>query len=66
MCPIVEFNIEKNNNEFPLILDKVYLGPKCMEKVVNKLQLSMFANDLNIEYNDGFIDVLVSKIDNYR
>lgn len=66
LCPIVEFNIEKNNNEFPLILDKVYLGPKCMEKVVNKLQLSMFANNLNIEYNDDSIDILISKIDNYR
>lgn len=66
LCPIVEFPIEKQKNRFPLILKEVCLGPKCPEKEVNSSQLDMYANQLDIKYVGGQLNIAVSKIDNYR
>lgn len=66
LCPIVEFPILKNKNRFPLILEQVWLGPKCAEKEVNRSQLEMYAGLLDIKYKGGKLKVKNSSIDNYR
>lgn len=66
LCPIVEFSIDKANNSFPLVLMEVCLGPKCAEKDVNRSQLEMYANQLNIQFVGSLLKVEVSTIDNYR
>lgn len=66
LCPIVEFPILKGANQFPLVLKEVWLGPKCAEKDVNRSQLEMYANLLDIKYKDGKLEVKTSRIDNYR
>ena len=66
LCPIVEFPILNNENRFPLILEQVWLGPKCAEKEVNRSQLEMYSNLLDIKYKGGKLDVKNSSIDNYR
>lgn len=66
LCPIVEFSIEKNDNQFPLVFKEVWLGPKCPEPDVNRSQIDMFANLLQLKYDGGKLEVKVSKIDNYR
>lgn len=66
LCPIVEFPILKTKNRFPLILKEVWLGPKCDEKEVNRSQLEMYANQLEVKYKNGIFKVMISEIDNYR
>lgn len=66
LCPIVEFSIDKANNSFPLVLKEVCLGPKCAEKDVNRSQLEMYANQLNIQFVGSKLKVEASTIDNYR
>lgn len=66
LCPIVEFPIEKNDNQFPLVLKEVWLGPKFPETDINRSQIEMYTNQLDVKYDGGKLEVKVSLIDNYR
>ena len=52
-------------NQFPLILRKVILGPKFIEKDVNVFQLSQMIPECNI-HKGHEIECKMSEIDNYR
>lgn len=60
ITPIVTFSINENNNEFPLILNKITLGPITREADINKDQLTSLIKSKNIKI-DGDIDHLVEK-----
>lgn len=55
--PIVEFN----QNDYPLRLIKIILGPKCCESGVNRVQLLSWLKSMNMA-----IDVVESAIKIYR
>lgn len=59
ICPLMEFE----DKEFPLILDKVLLGPNCPEKDVNNSQIITMIQEENIVIKYG---VSQSKKDSYR
>lgn len=64
--PNCRISYSKDKNRFPLILKEVWLGPKCDEKEVNRSQLEMYANQLEVKYKNGIFKVMISEIDNYR
>lgn len=67
ICPVVEFCIENGNNEFPLKIASILLGPKCYEKETNAGQLRIRIEAQNIVGpTNSQIPVEISKIDNYR
>ena len=58
--PYVEFSLDNN---FPLIIDNLKLGPKCPEQKINKYQLNELMKKINPKL-DGMVEE--SKIKNYR
>lgn len=67
ITPIITFSVEKNNNRFPLKLDKITLGPIAKSADVNVDQLALLVKSNNIEIS-GDIESLVanSPIEHYR
>lgn len=59
ICPVVEFD----ENDFPLSLDKILLGPNCPEKNVNISQIETMVLEKNIAIKYG---VSLSEKDSYR
>lgn len=58
--------IEENNNQFPLILDKVTLGPIAKEAEINVEQLSFLIQSKNIKTAGSSNLVFKSSISHYR
>lgn len=65
LAPVIEFGIEKGNNEFPLVLSEIILGPKFPEAATNAAQIKYFKALQQIE-EDGDCPVTLSKIKGYR
>ena len=65
LAPVIEFEIEKGNNEFPLVLSEIILGPKFPEAATNAAQIKYFKTLQQIE-EDGDCPVTISKIKGYR
>ena len=65
LAPVIEFGIEKGNNEFPLVLTEVILGPKFPEAATNAVQIKYLKELQQIE-EDGDCPVTLSKIKGYR
>lgn len=74
--PFVEFRL--NQEDSPMQLIEIVLGPKCPEKEINKKQLEQFIRELRArtvpdksgnpidEYNVSKLRVKISEIQNYR
>lgn len=60
ITPYVEFNLDEN---FPLTIEDIKLGPKCPEQRINKYQLNEMLKKLDSKYDDN---VKESSIKNYR
>ena len=65
ISPIVRFPITKQDNSFPLILDKIVLGPNIAEVNTNKEQLQLLIKQCKIRVTDSF-EVISSKVSSYR
>ena len=65
IAPIVSFPIGKKNNQFPLTLNKIVLGPNCPEKELNKGQLQLMIQQKQIETTADF-EITTSNIRSYR
>lgn len=65
LAPIIEFSIEKNKNEFPLILSKIILGPKFPEANTNSVQIQYFMEDQDVE-REAQCPIIQSIIRGYR
>lgn len=65
LAPVVEFEITENNNEFPLELSEIILGPKFPEAETNAEQIRYFKELQKIKEN-GDCPVTLSKIKGYR
>lgn len=65
LAPVVEFEITENNNEFPLELSEIILGPKFPEVETNAEQIRYFKELQKIKEN-GDCPVTLSKIKGYR
>ena len=59
ICPVIEFE----DKDFPLMLDKIILGPNCPEKDVNNNQIETMLQEEGIVIKYG---VDVSRKDSYR
>ena len=68
IAPIVTFDITSANNAFPLVLDKVILGPKLKEQETNKNQLDCLVETKGIKFNIDDIALFTdtSSIKHYR
>lgn len=60
ITPYVEFDLDEN---FPLTIEDIKLGPKCPEQRINKYQLNEMLKKLDSKYDDN---VKESSIKNYR
>ena len=67
ITPIITFPVENNNNQFPLVLDKITFGPIAKSADVNVDQLALLISSNGIEVS-GNSDSLVSNspIEHYR
>ncbi len=65
IAPIVSFPIGKNNNKFPLTLNKIVLGPNCTEKESNQEQLYFMVKQKQIKTSADF-EISTSNIRSYR
>ena len=65
LAPVIEFAIKKGENEFPLVLSEIILGPKFPEAATNVVQIKYFKDLQKIE-EDGGCPVKLSKIKGYR
>ena len=67
ITPIITFSVEKNNNQFPLKLEKITFGPIAKSADVNVDQLALLIKSNGIEVS-GNSDSLVSNspIEHYR
>ena len=65
LAPVIEFNIEKGKNKFPLVLSEIILGPKFPEAATNAEQIRYYKALQEIE-EDGDCPVTLSKIIGYR
>ena len=65
LAPVLEFSIAKDENEFPLVLSEIILGPKFPEATTNAAQIKYFKSLQQIE-EDGDCPVTPSKIKGYR
>ena len=66
VTPIMTFPIEENNNQFPLILDKITLGPITKEADINIEQFSYLIQNKNIRTTGSSNLVFKSPISHYR
>lgn len=68
IAPIVTFDITYASNVFPLVLDKIILGPKLKEKETNKNQLDCLVESKGIKFNNDDIALFteISNINHYR
>ena len=67
ISPIVTFSVEKNNNQFPLLLNKITLGPKAKEVNVNINQLTYLIEVKGIKHiNTSNNFITESNIKHYR
>jgi len=65
VAPVTAFPIGEKNNEFPLVLSKIVLGPNCPEKELNKEQLYLMIRHKQIKTTEDF-EILISCIKSYR
>ena len=65
LAPVIEFNIERDNNEFPLILSEIILGPKFPHAATNIEQIRYYKALQQIK-EAGDCPVTLSKIKGYR
>lgn len=65
LAPVIEFKISKSENEFPLILSEIMLGPKFPEMNTNMVQILYWKKLQNIE-EEKDCTVTPSKIRGYR
>ena len=65
VAPITAFSIGEKNNNFPLILSKIVLGPNCPEKELNKGQLHLMIQQKRIKTTADF-EITTSNIRSYR
>ena len=65
MAPVIEFNIEKDQNEYPLVLSEIMLGPKFPEAQTNVVQIGYWKDLQGIKEEDSCM-VVQSKIEGYR
>ena len=63
--PIVRFPITKTDNNFPLVLERIVLGPNLKERTINKEQLQLMIKYGQIRVTDDF-EISFSTIDSYR
>lgn len=63
----IEFEIEKTNNKFPLVISSITLGPKTPEADLNADQLNyLLENNINVLRTNNKKIVQTSKIKHYR
>jgi len=65
MAPVIEFNIEKDKNEYPLVLSEIMLGPKFPEANTNTVQIGYWKKLQRIEEEEP-CKVVQSRIEGYR
>ena len=65
VAPIVRFPITKTDNNFPLVLERIVLGPNLPERNINKEQLRLMIKNMQIRVTDDF-EISFSTIDSYR
>ena len=65
IAPIVRFPITKTDNNFPLVLERIVLGPNLLERNINKEQLRLMIKNMQIRVTDDF-EISFSTIDSYR
>lgn len=67
ITPIVNFSIENNNDQFPMILNKITFGPKAKEVDVNIDQLTYLIEIKGIKHTNIGNDLIAkSNIKHYR
>lgn len=67
IAPIVTFKITNKNNVFPLVLNRITIGPKNQELEINAGQLNMLIKYKGIEFEDVNNEIVEkSKIEHYR
>lgn len=65
-CPIIEFPIVRDNNQFPLIIDSIILGPNFMHSDTNRRQILFRLTSSDILYIHSPYLVECSEIESYR
>ena len=65
IAPIVRFPITMTNSNFPLLLERIVLGPNLKERAINKEQLLLMIKYGQIEVADNF-EITFSDINSYR
>ena len=65
VAPIVRFPITKADNNFPLVLERIVLGPNLKERAINKEQLRLMIKNMQIKVTDD-LEISFSTIDSYR
>lgn len=66
ISPIVTFSVEETKDHFPLLIDKITIGPKAKEADVNVNQLSYLIKVKNIAHTNKPDIVTKSAIKHYR
>jgi hypothetical protein len=65
IAPIVRFSITKADSNFPLVLERIVLGPNLKERTINKEQLQLMIKYGQIKVADDF-EITFSDINSYR
>ena len=65
IAPIVRFPVTKSENNFPLVLERIVLGPNLPERNINKEQLLLMIKYVQIKVADDF-EITFSDINSYR
>ncbi|MDY5065142.1 MAG: hypothetical protein SPE85_00705, partial [Prevotella sp.] len=65
IAPIVRFPIIKADCRFPLVLERIVLGPNLKERSINKEQLLLMFKYGQINVTDNF-EIIYSDINSYR
>lgn len=66
ISPIVAFSVEETENNFPLLIDRITIGPKAKEADVNVEQLDYLIKVKNIAHTNKPDIVTKSAIKHYR
>ena len=65
IAPIVRFPVTKVDSRFPLVLERIVLGPNLKERSINKEQLLLMLKYGQINVTDNF-EITYSDINSYR
>ena len=65
IAPIVRFPITKADSNFPLVLERIVLGPNLKERTINKEQLQLMIKYGQIKVADDF-EITFTDINSYR